>query len=368
MRRDVNGKPYGLQIVAAPAEGAWVDYVFENPETGELQRKNTWVVRRDGLVFGSGWYEPGTTVDDPAAFTKTFVQQALDLYDAIGREAAVAFYNTPESVHGQWYVFISDADDVSIAHATVPANVGRRADDIVGPNAFPAGRLVADGAADDGAWVRYTYVNPATGAVESKHSWVVRYDGLVFGSGWYEPGPAKEDAPAYTRALVDQAIHLAEVSGRERAIAYYNLPASVDGPWYVFVIDADGAIVAQPTQPELVGTDAGALTDVNGKAFGRELAAADGDGAWVDYVFENPDTGELQRKNTWVVRSGGLIFGSGWYEPAADAGDAPAAPGAGTGLAPEAASFPVFAPLLVLLALALALAGLGLRRTARRQA
>ena len=366
VRRDVNGKPYGLQIVAAPAEGAWVDYVFENPDTGELQRKNTWVVRRDGLVFGSGWYEPGTTVDDPAAFTKTFVQQALDLYDAIGREAAVAFYNTPESVHGQWYVFISDADDVSIAHATVPANVGRRADDIVGPNAFPAGRLVADGAADDGAWVRYTYVNPATGAVESKHSWVVRYDGLVFGSGWYEPGPAKEDAPAYTRALVDQAIHLAEVSGRERAIAYYNLPASVDGPWYVFVIDADGAIVAQPTQPELVGTDAGALTDVNGKAFGRELAAADGDGAWVDYVFENPDTGELQRKNTWVVRSGGLIFGSGWYEPAADAGDAPAAPGAGTGLAPEAASFPVFAPLLVLLALALA--GLGLRRTARRQA
>ena len=367
VRRDVNGKPYGLQIVAAPAEGAWVDYVFENPDTGELQRKNTWVVRRDGLVFGSGWYEPGTTVDDPAAFTKTFVQQAFDLYDAIGREAAVAFYNTPESVHGQWYVFISDADDVSIAHATVPANVGRRADDIVGPNAFPAGRLVADGAADGGAWVRYTYVNPATGAVESKHSWVVRYDGLVFGSGWYEPGPAKEDAPGYTRALVDQAIHLAEVSGRERAIAYYNLPASVDGPWYVFVIDADdGAIVAQPTQPELVGTDAGALTDVNGKAFGRELAAADGDGAWVDYVFENPDTGELQRKNTWVVRGGGLIFGSGWYEPAADAGDAPAAPGAGTGLAPDAASFPVFAPLLVLLALALA--GLGLRRTARRQA
>jgi len=365
VRRDVNGKPYGLQIVAAPAEGAWVDYVFENPDTGELQRKNTWVVRRDGLVFGSGWYEPGTTVDDPAAFTRTFVQQALDLYDAIGREAAVAFYNTPESVHGQWYVFISDADDVSIAHATVPANVGRRADDIVGPNAFPAGRLVADGAADDGAWVRYTYVNPATGAVESKHSWVVRYDGLVFGSGWYEPGPAKEDAPAYTRALVDQAIHLAEVSGRERAIAYYNLPASVDGPWYVFVIAADdGAIVAQPTQPELVGTDAGALTDVNGKAFGRALAAADGDGAWVDYVFENPDTGELQRKNTWVVRSGGLIFGSGWYEPAADAGDAPAAPGAGTGLAPDAASFPIFAPLLVLLALALA--GLGLRRTARR--
>lgn len=364
VRRDVNGKPYGLQIVAAPEEGAWVDYVFENPDTGELQRKNTWVVRRDGLVFGSGWYEPGTTVDDPAAFTKTFVQQALDLYDAIGREAAVAFYNTPESIHGQWYVFISGEDDVSISHAAVPANVGRHADEIRGPNAFPAGRLVADGATDDGAWVSYTYVNPATGTVESKHSWVIRYDGLLFGSGWYEPGPAKEDAAAYTRALVDQAAHLARVSGRERAIAYYNMPESVDGPWYVFVIDADGIIVAQPTQPELAGTDAGALTDVNGKPFGRELVAAGEDGAWVDYVFENPDTGELERKHTWVMRSGGLVFGSGWYEPAADAGEAPEPPGAGTGLAPGAASFPVFAPLLVLLALALA--GLGLRRMARR--
>ena len=483
VRRDINGKPYGLQIVAAPEEGAWVSYVFENPDTGELQRKNTWVVRRDGLVFGSGWYEPGTTIDDPAAFTKTFVQQALDLYDAIGREAAIAFYNTPESIHGQWYVFISDEDDVTLAHATVPANVGRGADDIVGPNAFPAGRLVADGATEDGAWVRYTYLNPATGESESKHSWVVRYDGLLFGSGWYEPGPARDDPPAYTRAFVEQAVHLHEVVGRERAVAYYNSPESVDGPWYVFILDeddvtiahpilpenvgvrqddvlgpngyptgrlvadagteegrwvrytylnpdsgeleakeawvvrrdgllfgsgwyqpapakddppaytralvdqaahlheilgreravdyynsaesvdgpwyvfiadGDGVIIAHPTQPELIGTDAGGLTDVNGKAFGRELVGVDEEGAWVDYVFENPDTGELERKNTWAVRSGGLIFGSGWYEPASaagEAGDVPAPSRTGTGLAPASAHF---APPLLLLALALA--------------
>ena len=497
VRRDINGKPYGLQVVAAPEEGAWVDYVFENPDTGELQRKNTWVVRRDGLVFGSGWYEPGTTVDDPAAFTRTFVQQALDLYDAIGREAAIAFYNTPESIHGQWYVFISDEDDVMLAHATVPANVGRSADDIVGPNAFPAGRLVTDAATEDGAWVSYTYLNPATGESESKHSWVVRYDGLLFGSGWYEPGPAKDDPPAYTRAFVEQAVHLYEVVGRERTVAYYNMPESVDGPWYVFILDeddvtiahpflpqnvgaeqdevlgpngyptgrlvaeagteegrwvrytylspdsgeletkeawvvrrdgllfgsgwyqpapakddppaytralvdqathlheilgrertvayyntaesvdgpwyvfiadGDGVIIAHPTQPELIGTDAGGLTDVNGKAFGRELVGVDEAGAWVDYVFENPDTGELERKNTWAVRSGGLIFGSGWYEPASAAGEAddvPAPSRTGTGLAPASARFPsAVAPPLLLLALALA--GLAVWRKARR--
>ena len=496
VRKDINGKPYGLEIVAAPEEGAWVSYVFENPDTGELQRKNTWVVRSGGLVFGSGWYEPGTTIDDPAAFTKTFVQQALDLYDAIGREAAIAFYNTPASIHGQWYVFISDEDDVTLAHATVPANVGRNADDIVGPNAFPAGRLVADGATEDGAWVRYTYLNPATGESESKHSWVVRYDGLLFGSGWYEPGPARDDPPAYTRAFVEQAVHLYEVVGRERTVAYYNMPESVDGPWYVFILDeddvtiahpvlpenvgmrqddvlgpngyptgrlvadagteegrwvrytylnpdsgaleakqawvvrrdgllfgsgwyqpapakddpaayaralvdqathlheilgreravayynspesvdgpwyvfiadGDGAILAAPTQPQLIGADMAGLTDVNGKAFGREIMAVDENGAWVDYVFENPDTGELERKNSWVVRSGGLVFGSGWYEPASAAEDEPEAPPVGTGLAPDSArSLPAIAPLL--LALALALAGLAVwRRKARRR-
>ncbi len=366
VRKDVNGKPYGLQVVAAPEEGAWVSYVFENPETGELQRKNTWVVRRDGLVFGSGWYEPGTTIDDPAAFTRTFVKQAIDLYDAIGRDAAIAFYNTPESIHGQWYVFISDEDDVLVAHAPVPANVGLGADDIRGPNGFPTGRLVMDGATAEGAWVRYVFLNPATGVSETKRSWVVRYDGLVFGSGWYEPAPAKDDPAAYTRALVDQAAHLASVSGRERAVAYYNTPESVDGPWYVFIADGDGVIIAHPVRPDLIGTDSGVLTDVNGKEFGRELVAVDEAGAWVDYVFANPETGELQRKNTWAVRSGGLIFGSGWYEPASASGEV-GAPPTGTGLAHASArSLPAVAPPLLLLALALA--GLAVWRRARRQA
>ena len=33
-----------------------MDYYFTHPETGEPQRKHTWVVRHDGLLFASGWY------------------------------------------------------------------------------------------------------------------------------------------------------------------------------------------------------------------------------------------------------------------------------------------------------------------------
>ena len=37
-----------------------------------------------------------------------------------------------------------------------------------------------------GRWVSYVFLNPATGDEGIKHSWVVRHDGLIIGSGWYE--------------------------------------------------------------------------------------------------------------------------------------------------------------------------------------
>ncbi len=37
--------------------GKWVSLVFHNPDTGKVTRKHAWIVRHDGLYFGSGWYE-----------------------------------------------------------------------------------------------------------------------------------------------------------------------------------------------------------------------------------------------------------------------------------------------------------------------
>ena len=37
--------------------GRWVDYVFVNPATGDEGIKHSWVMRHDGLIIGSGWYE-----------------------------------------------------------------------------------------------------------------------------------------------------------------------------------------------------------------------------------------------------------------------------------------------------------------------
>ena len=62
--------------------------------------------------------------------------------------------------------------------------------------------------------------------METKHSWVVIHDGITFGSGWYERGPGKSDAPAYTRAFVQQAMNLYVALGLEETVAYYNTKES----------------------------------------------------------------------------------------------------------------------------------------------
>ena len=85
-------------MLASTSDGGWVSYVFNNPDIGDLQSKHSWVVRHDGLIFGSGWY----TAD--ASYTEFFVKSAIGKYNVEGLDATLEYYNSPESVNGQWYL------------------------------------------------------------------------------------------------------------------------------------------------------------------------------------------------------------------------------------------------------------------------
>ena len=121
---------------------------------------------------------------EPAAYTQAVVQDAIRLYNNDGRQAAIDHYSSPDNVDGQWYVFIIDGDGYTIAHFR-PELVGRD----------PALRVDATGyfygdeilsATEAGKWVSDVFKNPDTGEETLKHTWMVRHDGLFFGSGWYE--------------------------------------------------------------------------------------------------------------------------------------------------------------------------------------
>ena len=324
---DITGYRYGDLLHSTTEEGLWVDYFFLNPVTGNHEFKHSWVVRHDGVIFGSGWYQIvpglklGTTKADRPGYTVALVEQALQRYEAEGREATVDYYNTPESVDGEWYVFIFDESDQLIAHAN-PDLLGMdlKGDLGVDVTGYRFGDLMLT-ATEEGVWVDYLFLNLATGNQEYKHSWVVRHDGLLFGSGWYQvqptlsPAATKADRPGYTVAMVEQALQRYEAEGREATVDYYNTPESVDGEWYVFIFDESDQLIAH-ANPDLLGMDLkGDLgVDVTGYRFGDLMLTATEEGIWVDYLFRNLASGIQEYKHSWVVRRDGLLFGSGWYQ------------------------------------------------------
>ncbi len=323
-RTDIYGKPYGQQIADVTKAGRWVDYVFLDPAIGQNRQKHSWVIRHDNLIFGSGWYEDETptppTKADPPAYTQYFVQQAINRYNQNGRQATIDHYNSTDSIDGPWYIFIIEDENI-IAHATRPdlrnTNITHTTD-VYGQT---SGQQIAD-ATEVGRWVDYVFLNPAADQNQQKHSWVIRHDNLIFGSGWYEDEapapPTKADPPAYTQYFVQQAINRYNQDGRQATIDHYNSTDSIDGPWYIFIIE-DGTTIALAPNPERVGTKTTTRIDVNGKNYGQELSDATESGRWVDYVRRNPATDQLEQKHSWVIKRDGLIFGSGWYEDEAPA-------------------------------------------------
>ena len=258
---------------------------------------------------------------EPGLYTKAFVERAVERYKADGRDATIAYYNTAESVDGDWYVFIIDDDGAVIAHPTRPERLGttfREMEDVTGYN-YGAGFAATT---EKGSWVEYTYLNPANATYEKKHTWVVKHDGLIFGSGWYNRTtasllPSKSDEPdRYAKALVEQSLRRYEAMVASRPVAYYNTLESVDGDWYVFIFDGADLLVSNGANPDLLGEDLkGSFgTDVNGYNYGAEMLSATSAGLWVDYMFISPATGQQNRKHSWVVRHDGLLFGPGWYE------------------------------------------------------
>ena len=128
-----------------------------------------------------------------------------------------------------------------------------------------------------------------------------------------EPAPARYEVEEYTRWFVKQAIEKYKTEGLEATIAYYNTVESVDGQWYVFIVNEEGYTIGHHN-PMFRNRDPAARVDSTGYFYGGDLLSATEAGRWVDYVLLNPETGDERQKHTWAVLHDGLIFASGWYE------------------------------------------------------
>jgi signal transduction histidine kinase len=128
---------------------------------------------------------------------------------------------------------------------------------------------------------------------------------------------AERGSAVEAKNMVERAIDTYDAQGTT-SFAAMTAPSAefVDRDLYVFVIGPDRRLAAHGASADLVGDDVTVLVDTNGKAFGREFVErATPQGAWVDYSWTDPLSGEIVAKSSWVVLHDGYIFGTGIYKP-----------------------------------------------------
>ena len=305
---DSRGYALGVEIANATEDGHWVDYLWPNPVTRIEEPKSAWVVRRDGMIFASGYYTPDPNAAtpawrdaDPTEYTVTYVEKAIERYDQYGLEALQSYYNSVGSFEGQWYLFATDANDIYVLHPLFSHLIGTDIKNVTDSSGFELGKEIAK-ATEEGHWVEYLWPHPFTLQEVPKVAYAVRHKGLLFASGYY---PEVEDPRAYTQQFVADAVARYERDGREATIAYYNSPESIDGQWLLLMVnERDGAILANALSPQSVGTAIPGIAEL-------DLIA---EGMWFPpYKVDNPLAPEKNTREEWAVVHDGIIFLSGYF-------------------------------------------------------
>lgn len=260
---------------------------------------------------------------EPVAYTQFVVGQAISRYEADGLDAVLAHYNDPASVDGEWYVFVIDRNDVVIGHF----DPGRRGQDVKGVmgtdiNGYNFGpEMLA--ATEAGRWVPYVYVNPAAltlgdeAVFEFKNAWVIRHDGLLFGSGWYvdteelAPRLFSEAAEHFRRGGLEAFLAFSNdpegiAAGLTPTAQYYNTTGALGGFFTGILAAPDGEILAH-IDPSLIGTD---IEDLLGPAVRNATA----EGGWIT-AKDNPVNAKgPQTMRMWLIDVDGTLIGGGWYQ------------------------------------------------------
>lgn len=165
---------------------AWVTYSFLNPGTGTSQTKRTWLVERDGYIFAAGYYLSDARIQ-AIAYRGTLT------YDAVGTHAALAIFNNLPDEPDPLYTFVVDSDTGTVvAQGADPSILGPASEWEVALASEPG--LLNVLKAENGEFVTYQFVNPRTGEMESKRTWLTMHDGYVFGVGYYASDVIEHEA------------------------------------------------------------------------------------------------------------------------------------------------------------------------------
>ena len=181
---------------------------------------------------------------------------------------------------------------------------------MVGSDGYELGKEIAK-ATEDGVWVEYLWPHPLTLQDVPKVGYAVRYDGMIFASGYY---PTGDDPEADTKAYVQNAIDHYDREGLEATAAFYNSTDSIDGYSWLMMVNPDGVIVVAGAENSMVGLPViGFRGIIAGEPIGEVMLTTTEEGQWYSYPWPNPRTAGTTTVHLWMIRHDGYIFSSAYY-------------------------------------------------------
>ena len=141
----------------------------------------------NGLLVLSVVFSPVLAVAATPEEAKALLNEAVAFYETNGKEETFTEINNPNGkfVRGELYIFVYDSEAIIAAHGADSSLIGTSMMNEPDENGkFYAKEIMQVG--ESGGSVDYVWLNPVTGTIQPKTSYIMLVDGFRFGCGVYK--------------------------------------------------------------------------------------------------------------------------------------------------------------------------------------
>lgn len=183
---DSDGKPFFREMIETALRDGHgrVEYRWYNPADSRGEPKLTLFRKVGDIIVAVGFYPPRATPVEARAL----LSKAVDAVEQSRNSALASFQDLGSSfLRNDLYVFVVDVDSGRIlAHGATPALIGTDGLQVRDHAGTPIiVEMIRVARENDSGELAYSWPNPVTGRVESKHSFFRTHQGLLIGVGSY---------------------------------------------------------------------------------------------------------------------------------------------------------------------------------------
>jgi cytochrome c len=185
--QDAAGKPFIREMLdkARASDTGTIKYVWLNHVVNREEHKTTLFRKVGKYLVCVGYYIPRSSIEQATAL----LSKAVELMEKSGERAAFKTFNDPTGgfVLNDEYVFAVGLDDGKYrASGAAPDLTGVDVRDLTDAAGKPLFKEMIEIAMQKGSGeVDYVWRNPATNAVEHKHTLIHRVGNVLLGVGYY---------------------------------------------------------------------------------------------------------------------------------------------------------------------------------------